>query len=81
MRGRLILLMRLRVAVSQGSTLEFSTTLHVDRGAKAAAEAGSNIVGIMSYRFYAVDALLIWCGMFHRNFNNDGRADQAEAKR
>ncbi len=48
-RGRLILLILLRVAVNQGSTLVLSTTLHVDRGAKAAAEAGNNIVGIMSY--------------------------------
>jgi hypothetical protein len=45
----LILLILLRVAVNQGSTLVVSTTLHVDRGAKAAAEAGNNIVGIMSY--------------------------------
>lgn len=48
LRGRLILLILFRVAVNHGSTLELSTTLHVDRGAKAAAEAGNNIVGIMS---------------------------------
>lgn len=47
--GRLILLILLRVAVSHGSTLVLSTTLHVDRGAKAAAEAGNNIVGIMNW--------------------------------
>lgn len=40
-------LMRLSVAVSHGSTLELSTTLGAERGAKAAAEAGNNIVGIM----------------------------------
>jgi hypothetical protein len=45
----LILLIRFRVAVNHGSTLLFSTTLQVDRGANAAAEAGNNIVGIMSY--------------------------------
>jgi hypothetical protein len=46
--GRLILLIRFNVAVNQGSTLAFSTTLQSDRGAKAAADAGNNIVGIMS---------------------------------
>jgi hypothetical protein len=38
------------VAVNQGSTLVLRTTLHVDRGAKAAAEAGNSIVGIMEWR-------------------------------
>jgi hypothetical protein len=36
------------VAVNQGSTLELSTMLHVDLCAKAAAEAGNSIVGIMT---------------------------------
>ncbi len=39
--------MRLSVTVNHGSTLELRTTLGADRGAKAAAEAGSNMVGIM----------------------------------
>jgi hypothetical protein len=47
--GRLILLILLRVAVSQGSTLVLRTTLHVDLGAKAAAEAGNSFIGIMEY--------------------------------
>jgi hypothetical protein len=49
LRGLLILLVLFSVAVNQGSTLLLSTTLQLDRGAKAAAEAGNNIVGIMSY--------------------------------
>jgi hypothetical protein len=41
--GRLILLMRLSVCVSQGSTLEPRTTLTEEaRGAKAAADAGNS---------------------------------------
>ena len=40
-------LTRLRVAVNHGSTLEFRTTLGAERGAKAAADAGNNMVGIM----------------------------------
>lgn len=39
--------MRLRVAVNHGSTLELRTTLGAERGAKAAADAGNNMVGIM----------------------------------
>lgn len=47
--GRFIRLIRLSVAVNHGSTFEFRTTLQVERGAKAAAEAGnSNMVGIMT---------------------------------
>jgi hypothetical protein len=37
----------LRVCVNHGSTLLLRTTLTVDRGAKAAAEAGSNWIGIV----------------------------------
>ena len=47
--GRLVLLILLRVAVNQGSTFVLRATLQIDRGAKAAAEAGNNIVGIMTY--------------------------------
>lgn len=47
-KGRLTLLTRFRVAVNQGSTLVFNTTFGDDRGAKAAAEDGSNTVGIMT---------------------------------
>jgi len=47
--GRLIRLIRLSVAVNHGSTLELRTMLQVDaRGAKAAAEAGNIVGGIMS---------------------------------
>jgi hypothetical protein len=44
---RLTRFTRLSVCVNQGSTLELKTTLTVDRGAKAAAEAGSNEIGIV----------------------------------
>jgi hypothetical protein len=40
-------LTRFKVAVSHGSIREFSTTFGEDRGAKAAADEGSKIVGIM----------------------------------
>lgn len=46
-RGRFIRLIRLSVAVNHGSTFELRTTLGAERGAKAAAEAGNNMVGIM----------------------------------
>lgn len=46
-KGRLTRLTRLRAAVNQGSTLAFRTTLGEDRGAKAAAEDGSNTVGMI----------------------------------
>lgn len=45
--GRLILLILFRVAVNHGSTLVLRTTLQVERAAKAAAEAGNSIAGIM----------------------------------
>jgi hypothetical protein len=45
--GRLTLLTAFIRAVSHGSDLAPRTTLHVERGAKAAAEAGNNIDGIM----------------------------------
>jgi hypothetical protein len=73
-------LILLRVAVNHGSTLELRTTLHVDRGAKAAAEAGNNIVGIMSYWFLCDGWSLNRVEMFHRDFSR-WEADQAEAKR
>ena len=46
--GRFIRFILLSVAVNQGSTLLFRTTLHVDLVAKAAADAGNSIVGIMT---------------------------------
>jgi hypothetical protein len=39
--------MRLSVVVNHGSTLELRTTLGAERGAKAAADAGNNMVGIV----------------------------------
>lgn len=45
--GLLIRFIRFNVAVSHGSTLVFNTMLGVPRGAKAAAEAGNSIVGII----------------------------------
>lgn len=46
--GRLILLMRLRVCVNQGSTLEPRTTLTDEAlGAKAAADAGNSCGGMI----------------------------------
>ena len=44
--GLLILLILFNVAVNHGSTLVFSTILGEDRGAKAAAEAGNNVIGM-----------------------------------
>jgi hypothetical protein len=55
--GRLILLILLSVAVNQGSTLVLRTTLQVDRGANAAADAGNNIEGITGYR--GLDSLIL----------------------
>lgn len=49
-KGRFTRLTRFKVAVSQGSTFRFRTTLGEDRGAKAAADDGSNTVGIMTMR-------------------------------
>ena len=46
-RGRLTLFILLSVAVSQGSTLLFRTTFGFERGAKAAAEAGRRVIGIV----------------------------------
>ena len=46
--GRLTLLILLRVAVSQGSTLLLRTMFGVPRGAKAAAEAGRSVMGMSS---------------------------------
>src|SRR5690349_24416893 len=48
LRGRLTWLTRLSVCVNQGSTLELRTTLTVERGAKAAADAGSNEMGMVT---------------------------------
>ena len=45
-KGRLMRLIRFSVAVSHGSTLVFRTTVGWDLGANAAAEAGSNMLGI-----------------------------------
>lgn len=47
-KGRLTRLTRFKVAVSQGSTLVFNTTLGEDRGANAAADDGSKTVGMMT---------------------------------
>jgi hypothetical protein len=46
--GLLTRFIRFRVAVNQGSTLEFSTRFGVARGAKAAADAGKSVMGIAS---------------------------------
>ena len=55
--GRFTLLTRFKVCVNQGSAFEFKTTLTVERGAKAAAEAGSSWIGMMM--MMVVGAL--WC--------------------
>ena len=47
-RGRFTRFILLRVAVSHGSTLEFRTMFGLPLGAKAAADAGNSIVGIMT---------------------------------
>jgi hypothetical protein len=49
--GRFTRLTLLSVCVNHGSTLELRTTLTVDLGAKAAAEAGSNEMGIVIGRW------------------------------
>lgn len=46
--GRLIRLTLFNVTVNHGSTREFNTTFGDDLGAKAAADAGSRIVGILA---------------------------------
>jgi len=46
--GRLTRFIRFNVCVNHGSALELRTTLTVDRGAKAAAEAGNNWIGIVA---------------------------------
>jgi hypothetical protein len=46
------------VAVNHGSTLVFSTTVGGDRGANAAADAGSRTVGIMTYDVRSVYVFL-----------------------
>ena len=48
--GRLTRLTLFKVWVSHGSALELRTTLTVPRGAKAAAEAGSNEMGMVNGR-------------------------------
>lgn len=48
--GRLTRFTLFNVCVNHGSTLDARTTLTVDRGAKAAAEAGSNEIGIVGGR-------------------------------
>lgn len=45
--GRFTRFTRFNVAVNHGSTLEFSTIFGVARGAKAAAEAGKRVIGIV----------------------------------
>ena len=45
--GRLTRFTRLSVCVNHGSTLDAKTTLTFERGAKAAAEAGSNEIGMV----------------------------------
>ena len=57
--GRFTLLTRFKVCVNQGSAFEFKTTLTVERGAKAAAEAGSSWIGMMMMMMMVVGAL--WC--------------------
>jgi hypothetical protein len=46
--GRLTRFILLRVCVSHGSTFVFRTTLTVDLGAKAAAEAGNKDIGMVA---------------------------------
>lgn len=70
--GRLTRLTRLRAAVNQGSTLAFRTTLGEDRGAKAAAEDGSNTVGMMMMILCAAKDVydirrLCFCFFFRRD--------------
>ena len=48
--GRFTRLVLFSVAVNQGSTLVFKTTVGGDRGAKAAAEAGNSCIGIFAVR-------------------------------
>jgi hypothetical protein len=48
--GRLTLFILFNVCVNHGSALELRTMLTVERGAKAAAEAGSNWIGIVTGR-------------------------------
>lgn len=45
--GRFTRFTRFNVAVNHGSTLEFSTIFGAARGAKAAAEAGKRVMGIV----------------------------------
>lgn len=49
--GRFIRFILFKVAVNHGSTLVFRTIFGVARGAKAAAEAGKSIVGIVKVLF------------------------------
>lgn len=42
-------LIRFSVCVNHGSTFELRTTVGADRGAKAAAEAGSREIGIATF--------------------------------
>ena len=46
-KGRLTRLTLLSVCVNHGSALEAKTTFTLERGAKAAAEAGSNEIGMV----------------------------------
>jgi len=46
--GRLTRLTLFNVCVNHGSAFEAKTTLTLERGAKAAAEAGSNEIGIVA---------------------------------
>lgn len=47
-KGRLTRLTRFSVAVNHGSTFEFSTMFGAALGAKAAAEAGKSVMGIVT---------------------------------
>ena len=63
--GRFTRLTRFRVCVNHGSAFEFKTTLTVDRGAKAAAEAGSNEIGIVIGRC-VYEAVRYYMGRYQR---------------
>ena len=61
--GRFTRFTRLSVCVNHASALELRTTLTVDRGAKAAADAGSNWIGIVIGRCDARRCDIMWDGV------------------
>jgi hypothetical protein len=73
--GRLTRFTLFNVCVNHGSGLEPRTTLTVDRGAKAAAEAGSNETGMVLYVVGARRCDIRWDG------SKDERKKQKRALR